>query len=113
MAGLDPFDQARAFHELLVEVLRRLNQSYERAGSVEGLELLELDRALSDFWGRRAGEVDLRGAVDLLLENGMVRAEDDPVFAWDRRRTLGRRYLITALGKSFLLRQLLDEERIR
>jgi hypothetical protein len=47
------------------------------------------------------------------LENGLIRERDDPEYAWDRRRTLGTRYTITALGKSYLVRQIAETERIR
>ena len=104
---------AYAYHEMLLEVLRQLNRSGERAGSVEGLELVELARVMNAFWASRLLPDQLDGALALLVENGLVRTDEAPVYAWDRQRTLGRRYLITPLGKSYLVRQLEEFDRIR
>lgn len=105
---------AYAFHETLLEVLKLLNQAAEqRAGSVQGLEFVELERGMRRFWTFEAGENHLDEAVQLLTENGLVRVDDEPAYAWDRRKTVGTRYLITTLGKSYLVRQLTEGERIR
>ncbi|HEV2429220.1 MAG TPA: hypothetical protein VGV64_05165, partial [Thermoplasmata archaeon] len=58
-------------------------------------------------------EESLSEAVGLLEENGLVRSETEPIYAWDRHRTLGSRYLITPLGKAYLVRQLEEADRIR
>ena len=108
-----PEERAWAFQETLLEVLRRLNQSAERAGDVEGLEFVEIERALHHFWAVEAGENDLPHAVRLLTENGLIRAEESPQYAWDRRRVVGERYLITSLGKAYLARSVTETERIR
>jgi hypothetical protein len=107
---------AYRFHETILEVLKRLNQAEEeRSPPVQGLELVELERAMRWFWTQRYGddEESAERALRLLMENGLVRERDDPQYAWDRRRTLGTRYTITALGKSYLVRQITETERIR
>jgi hypothetical protein len=109
----DPEHKALAFHETLLEVLRLLNQSAERRSEVGGMEHLELQRAMSDFWAVRAGESDLARSLHLLLENGLVAEEDRPQYAWDRGRVLRDRYAITALGKAYLVRQIAETGRIR
>jgi hypothetical protein len=110
-----PGEVALQFHETLLEVLKRLNQAeQERPPPVEGLELLEIERMMELFTSRHPGQEDgPERAVSLLLENGLIRQREDPEYAWDRRRTLGTRYTITALGKSYLVRQLAETERIR
>ena len=106
-------DQAAyAFHEMLLEVLKQLNRSEERAGSVEGLERVELGHSMQGFWATHLLPDRLEEAVTLLLENGLIWTEEDAVYAWDRQRTIGRRYRITALGKSYLVRQLERSDRI-
>jgi hypothetical protein len=104
---------AWAFHETLVEVLRRLNQAAERRLEAEGVEFLELERTVSKAGGMWLPSGELRNAVRLLLDNGLVRQEIEPVYSWDRRRTVGERLAITALGKAYLLRSIEDSGRIR
>lgn len=116
MRALSAEEASYRFHETLLEVLKRLNQAEEeRAPPVQGLELVEIERAMRAFWTLHPGDDDesAEAALKLLLENGMVRERDDPQYAWDRRRTLGTRYTITTLGKSYLVRQLEETERIR
>ncbi len=104
---------AWAFHETLLEVLRRLNRAAERRDGIEGMEYVEIERSMRDFWTIRSGEENhLERAVVLLVENGLVGQDEEPKYAWDRRRVLGERYNITALGKSYLLRAISDSERI-
>lgn len=107
-----PAEVALAFHETLLEVLKQLNRAAERRSDVDGLEYVELERAMQNFWTVRTRENHLENAVQLLLENGLVGTEQAPAYAWDRRRTLGERYLITPLGKAYLLRSIGDSERI-
>lgn len=107
-------EAAYTFHETLLEVLKLLNQAAEERGDGGGgLEYVEIERALRRFWTIDSGETRLDQAVGLLHENGLVRFEDEPVYAWDRKRTIGARYLITTLGKSYLVRQVRESERIR
>jgi hypothetical protein len=110
-----PEEIALQFHETLLQVLKRLNQAeQERLPPVEGLELFEIEKAMDLFVARHPGQEDgPERAVTLLLENGLIREREDPAYAWDRRRELGTRYTITALGKSYLVRQLAETERIR
>jgi hypothetical protein len=103
---------AWSFHETLLEVLRRLNQASERRSEVDGMEFVELERAMRDFWTIRPGDEHLENAVRLLTENGLVGQDAEPKYAWDRRRVLGERYRITSLGKAYLLRSISDSERI-
>lgn len=104
---------AWAFHETLLEILRQLNRAAERRGEVEGMERSELERSLLAFWSQGAEEVPLRRSLTLLLENGLVQREEEPRYAWERRRMVGERYAITALGKAYLLRTIAETERIR
>ena len=108
-----PEQVAWTFHQTLLEVLRRLNQAAERHGEIEGLEYPELERAMSRFWAVDGDAAELGRAVELLRENGLVAIEDEPKYAWDRRRVLGDRYRVTSLGKAYLLRQISETERIR
>jgi hypothetical protein len=116
MRPLTAEEAAYRFHETLLEVLKRLNQAEEERGpGVQGMEILELERTMRLFWALHPGddETSVESAIRLLLENGLVRERDDPEYAWDRRRTLGVRYTITTLGKSYLVRQIAETERIR
>jgi hypothetical protein len=116
MGVLSAEEAAYRFHETLLEVLKRLNQAeQERPPPLQGLELVDLERTMRGFWTQHPGDDDdsAESALRLLLENGLVRERDDPEYAWDRRRTLGTRYTITSLGKSYLVRQIEETERIR
>lgn len=113
MRSPTPEQIAWSFHETLLEVLRRLNQAAERRVEIDGLEFVELERSMRDFWTLRAGENQVDQALKLLVENGLVEERVDPHYAWDRRRVIGERFEITSLGKSYLLRAIEDSERIR
>lgn len=104
---------AWVLHETFLEVLKRLNQAAEREPEVPDLEYPELERAMHTFWATQAGEVDLAFALQLLLENGLVAAVAEPVYAWDRGRVLGERFRITTLGKGYLVHQLDARGRVR
>lgn len=108
-----PEQIAWAFHETLLEVLRRLNAAAERRTEIDGLEFTELERAMRDYWTMRSGENQVDGALKLLVENGLVREQADPRYAWDRRRVIRERFEITSLGKAYLLRAIQDSERIQ
>lgn len=108
-----PSSPAWVMHETLTEILRRLNQANERGGVAPELEYAELERAMFRFWATEAGEVDLAFALQLLLENGLVDTVNQPVYAWDRQRVVGERFRITTMGKSYLMRQIVESERIR
>ncbi len=113
MATLGPASSAWALHETLLEVLRRLNQAEGRDLDVPGLEYAELERAMRLFWAALAGEVELDFALRLLVENGLVGQQDAPAYSWERRRLVGERFRITTLGKSYLVRQIEESDRIR
>jgi len=106
-------ESAWAFHETVVEVLRRLNQACERRAEIEGMEFLELERSMARFWTVEFGEGRITEALRVLLQNGLVAEESTPAYAWDRRRVLGERFRITAQGKAYLLRQIRETDRIR
>ena len=108
-----PASPAWVLHETLTEILRRLNQASERGGAAPELEYAELERALFRFWATISGGTDLAFALQLLLENGLAETVHDPVYAWDRQRVVGERFRITTLGKSYLLRQVAENGRIR
>lgn len=113
VAGDDVAAEAWSFHETLLEVLRRLNQAAERRTEIDGLEFVEIERSMRDYWAMHRSGGHLGNAVDLLLENGLVQKEGEPRYAWDRRRVLGERLAITPLGKAYLLRSITETERIR
>ena len=108
-----PTSNAWAFHETLVEVLRRLNQAAERRGEIDGLEFVELERSMARFWTMEYRESKMEDALRVLLENGLVAEENTPAYAWDRQRVLGERFRITSDGKAYLVRQIRESDRIR
>lgn len=106
-------EMAWAYHETLLEILRRLNQAEEERVDPRGLEFVELERMMSRFWAIEFAESHMADAMELLQENGLLEQVTDPHYAWDRQRIVGRWYRITALGKSYLARSIEDDERIR
>lgn len=113
MAAVQVRGREFAMHETVLEVLRRLNQAAERRSEVDGMELIELEQRLRDFWAFRSGETNLNRALRLLLDHGLVAQNDRPQYAWDRGRILRERYMITTRGKAFLVRQIDQTGRIR
>ncbi|MCI4368555.1 MAG: hypothetical protein L3K09_03200 [Thermoplasmata archaeon] len=114
MRAETPREIAWAFHEILMEILRRLNKEAEdRRDDVEGLEMIELARSMRLFWAMHVGDQNFEDAVALLVENGLLAERTNEVYAWDRERLVGRRYVITTLGKDYLNRQIEDSNRIR
>jgi hypothetical protein len=105
-------ESAWAFHETIIEVLRRLNQASERRTEIDGMEFLELERSMARFWTVEFGEKRITEALNVLLQNGLAAQESAPAYAWDRRRVLGERFRITAEGKAYLLRQIRETDRI-
>lgn len=108
-----PDEAAWTLHETFLEILRRLNQAAEQGFELHGLEHAELERAMARFWSTHDADIDFDRALALLVENGLVGTADDPQYSWLRSRTVGRRYVVTALGKSYLLRQVEESGRIR
>jgi len=113
VAEVGPDEPAWSLHETFLEILRRLNQASEEGIEIRGLEMTELERVMARYWTSRSGGIPVDRAVDLLLENGLVNTDDDPTYSWIRSRNVGRRYQITTLGKSYLLRELAQSGRIR
>jgi len=99
----------------LVEILRQLNQAdakHEGAKIEQALELTEIQDRLSDFWGVTKGQVKIQLAVGLLLRNGLVAVQAPGEYSWQRQRTAGHRYAITAEGKKFLVGAIQTTDRI-
>ena len=99
----------------LVEILRQLNQAdakHEGAKIEQALELVEIQDRLSDFWGVTKGQVKIQLAVGLLLRNGLVTVQSPGDYSWQRQRTAGHRYAITAEGKKFLVGAIATSDRI-
>jgi len=107
-----PQDPVRA---TIVEILRQLNQAdakHEGASIEQALELAEIQDRLSDFWGVTKGQVKIQLAVGLLLRNGLVAVQAPGDYSWQRQRTAGHRYAITAEGKKFLVGAIQASDRI-
>ncbi len=108
-AGEDP---VRA---TLIAILKQLNRAesvHEGQAAEQALELPELERRLSDFWAVDAGTVKVSLALGLLLRNGLVAAQGQGDFSWQRQRSAGQLYQITSDGKKFLVEVLKTNERI-
>jgi hypothetical protein len=87
-------------------ILRQLNRAETENNSdtpEQALELPELERRLADFWAIEEGAAKVPQALGLLLMNGLVAAEGDSEYSWQRQRTVSQRYQITSEGKKFLL----------
>ncbi len=96
-------ERAIELGSVILEILRLLNKSEAEGSTVDGLEHGELLSLI-----RRGPHPELTGdeldrAIETLLGNGMVSELDDPEFAWDRRRIVGRRFALALLGKEYLL----------
>ena len=101
--------------ETLVAVLRQLNQAdavHEGTATEQALELSELEERLSDFWAVEQGKIKVSLAVGLLLRNGLVAMQSPGEYSWQRQRTPGHRYQITAPGKKFLVDAIQTSDRI-
>lgn len=99
----------------LVAILRQLNQAestHEGKKEEQALELAEVERRLSDFWGVEKGNVKVSLALGLLLRNGFVAAPGDGQYSWQRQRAVAQRYQITSEGKKFLKEAIETSDRI-
>lgn len=108
-AGADP---VRA---TLLAILKQLNQAesvHEGKTAEQALELAELERRLSDFWAVDQGTVKVALALGLLLRNGLVAAQANGEFSWQRQRAAKQLYQITAEGKKFLVETIKTNDRI-
>ncbi len=99
-------EEAASFRHDMVEVLKQLNRTEEEEPEIGGIEFTELLAHLRRGPCPRlsSSELDLRLAT--LMANRMAVVEDRPIPSWGRGRILGRRYGLTAEGKTYLLSQL-------
>jgi glycine cleavage system aminomethyltransferase T len=110
---LSPEEHALNLHETFLEILRRLNQAEAEGMETSGLEARELARIMEKNGASYGEEIALDRAMGLLVDNGLVGSLNDPTYSWMRSRTIGMRFVITPLGKAYLLRQLEETGRIR
>ncbi|HYK93639.1 MAG TPA: hypothetical protein VEY07_06320 [Thermoplasmata archaeon] len=99
----------------LIAILKQLNQAesvHEGQAAEQALELTELERRLGDFWAVDQGTVKVSLALGLLLRNGLVTAQGNGDFSWQRQRTAKQLYQITAEGKKFLVETIRTNDRI-
>ncbi len=99
----------------LLAILKQLNQAesiHEGNTPEQALELPELERRLGEFWAVDQGAVKVSLALGLLLRNGLVAAQGQGDFSWQRQRNAKQLYQITADGKKFLVEALKSNDRI-
>jgi hypothetical protein len=99
-------ERAVELHRTLLETLKQLNRAEREEAEGEGLETDELLFLLRKGPSPMLSEAELQHAIETLVANRMATALDDPQYAWDRGRIMGRRYVITATGKEYLVGQL-------
>jgi DNA-binding PadR family transcriptional regulator len=112
---MTPGTQQDPVRATLVAILQQLNQVVEvNAHNVkeQSLELDEIEQRLSDFWAVTKGTVKVPLALGLLLRNGLVQAQNDATYSWQRQRGVAARYQITTEGKRFLVQVLEKSDRI-
>ena len=99
----------------LLAILKQLNQAetvHEGKSAEQSLELLEIERRLSDFWAVDEGKIKVSLALGLLLRNGLVSPRKEGDFSWQRQRSAETRFQITADGKKFLVESIKTNDRI-
>jgi hypothetical protein len=96
-------ERASELGSVILEVLRLLNKSEAEGSTVEGLEHGELLSLIRRGPHPELTADELDQAIATLLGNRMITELDDPEFAWDRGRTISRRYALALLGKEYLL----------
>jgi hypothetical protein len=101
-----PEERALELRRTLLETLKQLNRAELEEEGGEGLEAAELLFLLRKGPSPGLSEEELERVIETLVLNGLAGPRDDPQYAWDRGRILGRRYLITTTGKQFLIGQL-------
>lgn len=99
-------------HDLLLDILKLLNQNEVDDEEVPGLEIEEIARKLFSLWGISPHDPRIAPAVHLLMDRELAGRELDARYAWTRGRILGERYRITTAGKSYLLKWIRDPGRI-
>jgi hypothetical protein len=97
---------------ILLEVLRLLNKSEAEGSTVAGLEHHELFALLRRGPRATATLEELNVALATLVGNRMVTVLEDPEYAWDRGRAVGRRYALALPGKEYLLTKIERSGRI-
>jgi hypothetical protein len=107
-----PAEAARELRDEMIEVLKLLNRAEEEHRDVDGYELDELRDLLSRGAHPHITLPEVERSLGVLLGNGFAREMDDQEYAWERGRVIGRRYVITTEGKSFLVKQLVRVDRI-
>ncbi len=105
-------EKAATFRRDLLEILKQLNRSEEEETEVPGVETSELLLHLKRGPCPDLTEADLETQIGTLLANRMACEIDDTRYAWDRGRTVGRRFALTTEGKEFLLQNLERSGRI-
>jgi hypothetical protein len=96
-------ERATELGSVLLEILRLLNKSEAEGSTVDGLEHGELLALLRRGPHPEVNVEELDRAIQTLLGNEMVAELDDSEFAWDRGRTVGRRFALRLPGKEYLL----------
>jgi hypothetical protein len=91
---------------ILLEVLRLLNKTEEEGSTVGGLEHHELFTLIRRGPHATVTLEELDDAIATLVGNRMIDVLDDPEYAWDRGREVGRRYVLSFPGKAYLLTQI-------
>ncbi len=97
---------ALSLHLSLLETLKQLNRAEAEESGGDGLETAEIVHLLRRGALPAVSEAEIEHAVATLVANRMADALDEPRYAWDRGRTVGRRYAITTDGKAYLAAQL-------
>jgi hypothetical protein len=105
-------ESATALHLALLEVLKQLNRAELEEEAGEGLEETELLTLLRKGPMPSLASADLDRALATLVANGMAQVLDSQQYAWDRGRTLGRRFTVTLAGKQYLIGQLQKTGRV-
>lgn len=104
--------QARHLGEELLEILKYLNRAEEEKSDVDGYELPEIVYFLQKRPFPGISEAEVERDLELLVTNRLAAVLTDDEYAWERNRTVGRRWVITLEGKEYLLKQLSKVQRI-
>jgi hypothetical protein len=107
-----PQEAARELREEMVEVLKFLNRAEEEKRDVDGYELSELVHLLTKGPFPNITTPEVEKALEVLVGNGFAGVLTDTEFAWERRRTVGQRYIVTTRGKAYLVQRLEKVDRI-
>jgi hypothetical protein len=112
MPDLTPEDSAARLHGTLVEILKQLNRAEIEEPEGEGLEAPEILVRLRKGPVPMLVDADFDRALTTLVANELAGVVEAPQYAWDRERTLGKRYTLSPSGKQYLLDQLQKSSRI-